>query len=184
MTPQPPMLNDFVNIHTHNPAEGSVARTIVNLEPEQSPDACGWYSTGIHPWRAAEADRLWPLVENSAAHPHVVAIGECGLDALRGPQLEIQREVFIRHISLSETLHKPLIIHAVRTWPQLIALRKSTKASMEWIIHGFRGNATLAEELLRHGFSLSFGAKFNPDAFNATPADRRYRETDSPPLSE
>lgn len=168
-------MKQFDNIHTHVPQPGAV----LNLEPEQRPDESGWYSVGIHPWRAAEADALWPLVEASARHGHVVAIGECGLDTLRGPSPEIQQEVFERHIQLSETLGKPLIIHAVHAWPQLIATRARMKPEQEWIIHGFRGKAPLAKELLRHGFSLSFGERYNHEAFDITPPDRRYRETDS-----
>lgn len=172
-------LHDFSNIHTHVAEEGHTGDTVVNLEPEQLPDDRGWYSVGVHPWRADEADRLWPLVESAASLPRVVAIGECGLDALRGPSLEQQREVFLRHVALSENTAKPLIIHAVRTWPQLIELRRQLKPTQEWIIHGFRGKATLAAELLRHGFSLSFGERYNPEAFALTPPERRYRETDS-----
>lgn len=173
-------MTHFDNIHTHRPAPGAV----LNLEPEQQPDCDGWYSTGIHPWRAAEAEKLWPLVVQAAGHTHVVAIGECGLDALRGPELSVQQAVFERHVALSERLCKPLIIHAVRTWPELIALRRRLKPRQEWIIHGFRGKAALAHELLRHGFSLSFGEKFNQEAFDLTPPERRYRETDSPASSD
>lgn len=165
----------FRNIHTHCPEPGAV----LNLEPEQQPGGDGFYSVGIHPWRAAEARTLWPMVEAAARNPRVVAIGECGLDALRGPAPDVQEAVFLRHVELSEKLGKPLIIHAVRTWPQLIALRSRLKPRQEWIIHGFRGKAELARELLRHGFSLSFGKKFNQEAFDITPAARRYRETDS-----
>ncbi|MDE5929471.1 MAG: TatD family hydrolase, partial [Muribaculaceae bacterium] len=106
-------------------------------------------------------------------------IGECGLDALRGPDMALQREVFLKHIGLSEALGKPLLIHAVRCWPELIALRHNLNPAQEWIIHGFRGKAELAAELLRHGFSLSFGLKYNEDAFRLTPPERRYRETDT-----
>lgn len=172
-------LRELDNIHTHVAEEGRNASALVNLEPEQLPDSAGWYSTGIHPWRAAEASRLWPLVESAARHPHVLAIGECGLDVLRGPDLALQREVFLKHIGLSESLCKPLLIHAVRSWPELIALRHNLNPAQEWIIHGFRGKAELAAELLRHGFSLSFGLKYNEDAFRLTPPERRYRETDS-----
>lgn len=172
-------MKHFANIHTHLPEDNAV----VNIEPEQLPDDSGWFSIGIHPWRACEADTLWPMVEKAALHPHVVAIGECGLDAVRGPALDIQTPVFERHVQLSEALGKPLIIHAVRTWPQLISVRKLLKPQQEWIIHGFRGKAELAAELLRHGFSLSFGKIYNQQAFDITPPERRYRETDSMPDS-
>ncbi len=52
-------MKHFANIHTHLPEDNAV----VNIEPEQLPDDSGWFSVGIHPWRAGEADILWPLVE-------------------------------------------------------------------------------------------------------------------------
>ena len=40
----------------------------------------------------------------------VKAIGETGLDKLRGATIERQTELLIHHIALSEELHKPLCI--------------------------------------------------------------------------
>ena len=86
------------------------------------------------------------------------AIGECGIDRVCDSDIEIQKYVFIKQIELSEQYHKPLIIHAVRSYPDIIAIRKKTKAKQPWIIHGFNGNEHSAEQLLRHdGIYLSLG---------------------------
>ena len=113
------------------------------------------------------------------------AIGECGLDRACDSDFELQREVFIKQIELSEQYHKPLIIHAVRSYPDIIAIRKETKSNQPWIIHGFNGNEHSAEQLLRHdGIYLSLGDVLFKNEKRAErllyiiPSDRLFLETD------
>lgn len=87
------------------------------------------------------------------------------------------------HYELSETLRKPLILHIVKSFPEIIALRKQWKPTQPWIIHGFRGKPQLARELLAHGFHLSYGKKYNPASLVITPVSRLLRETDEMPDS-
>ena len=113
------------------------------------------------------------------------AIGECGLDRACDSDFELQREVFIKQIELSEQYHKPLIIHAVRSYPDIISIRKETKSNQPWIIHGFNGNEHSAEQLLRHdGIYLSLGdvlfknEKRAERLLDIIPLDRLFLETD------
>ena len=113
------------------------------------------------------------------------AIGECGLDRACDSDFELQREVFIKQIELSEQYHKPLIIHAVRSYPDIIAIRKETKSNQPWIIHGFNGNEHSAEQLLRHdGIYLSLGdvlfknEKRAERLLDIIPSYRLFLETD------
>ena len=87
------------------------------------------------------------------------------------------------HYELSETLRKPLILHIVKSFPEIIALRKQWKPTQPWIIHGFRSKPQLARELLAHGFHLSYGKKYNPASLAITHASRLLRETDEMPDS-
>ena len=103
-------------------------------------------------------DLLRVLVSGSG----VVAIGEAGLDTLAESPMDLQKEVFLAQANLAEETHKPLIIHCVKAWADLIACKKAVKPEMPWIIHGFRGNGELASQLVRLGFYLSFGDRFNP----------------------
>ena len=171
-------LDRFADIHTHDTRAG--ADSIINIEPDSPIPSGGSYSTGIHPWRAAEADRLWPLVEDAAGRPEIVAIGECGLDRLRGPGMDIQEEVFVRHARLAERTGKPLIIHCVRAWAEILRLHSRLRPAVPWIIHGFRGRPALASQLLQAGFHLSLGPKASPELLALVPPDRLHRETDSP----
>ena len=113
------------------------------------------------------------------------AIGECGLDRACDSDFELQREVFIKQIELSEQYHKPLIIHAVRSYPDIISIRKETKSNQPWIIHGFNGNEHSTEQLLRHdGIYLSLGDVLFKNEKRAEllldiiPSDRLFLETD------
>ena len=67
-----------------------------------------------------------------------------------------QIALFERHITLAEQLHKPLIIHCVKSYGELIGLRKKSGATGLWILHGFHKSEALAHELLKAGIKLSF----------------------------
>ncbi len=100
----------------------------------------------------------------------------------RAEILAAQTALLRIHYELSETLRKPLILHIVKSFPEIIALRKQWKPTQPWIIHGFRGKPQLARELLAHGFHLSYGKKYNPASLAITPASRLLRETDEMPI--
>ncbi len=172
----------MIDIHTHHHRLNAV----VDIDPVGVPlsrlrlERGYMYSVGIHPWnveRATPADLR--AVMALAVERGVVAIGETGLDTLRPKGcMRMQTALFEWHAALSEEVGKPLILHVVKAWGEIIALRRRLAPSQPWIIHGFRGKPQLAEELVRCGFYLSFGAKFNPMALKVTPPSRRLMETD------
>ena len=146
-----------------------------------------FYSVGIHPWnlfKATPADIR--MLQALAAEPQVLAIGECGLDPKiegseslsRNEIIEAQTTLLTFHISISERLSKPLILHIVKAYPEIIALRKSLRPAQPWIIHGFRGNAETARQITSRGIYLSLGEKFNPDAILNIPPHLLLAETD------
>ena len=92
--------------------------------------------------------------------------------------MDCQREIFRASASLAENAGIFLIVHCVKAWDELIASKKELKPRVPWIIHGFRGNATLAGQLIRQGFYLSFGEYFNPGAVREAWPGRLFAETD------
>jgi len=173
----------YFDIHTHNPSENQNVISIVSVDIRQpfSLDY-GYCSVGIHPWYAGMAGLS--IIESIIDHPHVVAIGETGLDKLASTSLQLQEELFIAQIELAEKHWEPLIIHCVKAWSELIAIKRRFTSHIPWIIHGFRGNGDLARQLLRLGFSLSFGEHFHPDALRAAwETHRLYAETDDATIS-
>lgn len=148
--PQNSLIPQVADIHTHNPA---ATDAVINLEPGMDMRLDGLYSVGWHPWWP-EPDMEW--VRRMAADPRVVMIGEMGIDKRRSPLTLTEQIALTRaHALLAEELRKPLILHTVGAWPEIMALRKELKPSQPWIIHGFRGKSQLAEQLLRAGFILS-----------------------------
>jgi TatD DNase family protein len=79
---------------------------------------------------------------------------------------------------LAEEVKKPLIIHCVKGLDEIIAMHKETVPQQAWIIHGFRGKPQQAEQLVKAGFYLSFGERFNVESLKATPLERLFVESD------
>lgn len=154
------------------------------------------FSVGIHPWNADRYTlRDLLMLRALASRPDVVAIGEAGLDTINCAKIEPpqqcgedasavenlydkQLNLLKYHVLLSEESGKPLILHIVRRFQEIIRLKKELRPTQPWIIHGFRGKPQLASQLLSHGFYLSFGKKFNPQSYTLTPPSRRLHETD------
>ncbi|MDE5608182.1 MAG: TatD family hydrolase [Muribaculaceae bacterium] len=161
-------MKQAIDIHTHRPARPG-----------------DLMSAGLHPWRSAEADpELMRAIDKRIRRPEVVAIGEVGLDALRGAPLDVQEELFEHYIDLSEELGKPLIIHCVRAWDRLLSLYKRRRPSQPWAIHGFRGKPELARQLLDAGMYISLGPRHNPATAAIVPSGRLLIETDDDPEAD
>ena len=192
--------------HTHTSRPGAV----VNIDPVSTAPRDlvllddRYYTVGIHPWNAGcYTPRDLATLRRLAASPRVVAIGETGLDSVHvayewvqkgnakevvqaHPDVKKQMELLKLHIELSEQLGKPLLLHVVKLYPEIIRLRNKLRPSQPWIIHGFRGKPGLAKDLLKFGFYLSYGERFNPESAGVTPPERMLAETDESrmPLEE
>jgi len=118
-----------------------------------------WYSVGIHPWSTVceVPDELFDRLSTMVADPRVVAVGEAGLDALRGGPTERQEAVFLRQAAIAEKAGKPLVVHCVRRYGRLMELHKAFSPQQLWIVHGFRGKPELARQLVAAGIGISLG---------------------------
>lgn len=138
--------------------------------------------------RAEEFD--YEYYKKLAAHPKVVAIGECGLDYYRLAQetKEKQRAAFIQQIELAHELKKPLMIHCRNAFGDLIKTLQATSYQLQLnpgIIHFFSGTKDGARRLLDLGFSFSFGGVVTfvrdyDEAVKYIPLERILLETDAP----
>jgi TatD DNase family protein len=114
----------------------------------------------------------------------VIAIGECGLDKCIQTDLSLQIEVFSRQIDLAERLSKPVIVHCVRAFNELLQLHKQLSPNLPWIVHGYVGKVPLAKQLASHGLYVSFGkalldqhSQAGP-TLQAIPLEKVFLETD------
>lgn len=115
-----------------------------------------YFSVGIHP---KDIDDCWrknlETIKEISIHRNCLAIGECGLDGLLSIDEGLQQKVFEEQILWANEINKPVIIHCVRKFSQLIRFQKIAKVPL--IIHGFNKKNSIADNLLKHGFYLSFG---------------------------
>ncbi|MGA2405804.1 MAG: TatD family hydrolase [Bacteroidales bacterium] len=184
--PQP---GDYINMHTHNgkPAAGIfIIESLMAHEGRLPEDVSGeTYTYGIHPWFLNENNHKQQIisVENIVSHPNIIAIGEAGFDKLRGPSPELQRSIFDKQVAIAEAHRKPVIIHCVKAWDELLSAQKNLKPQTPWMIHGFRGSVKLAKQLLSKGMHLSFWFDFvmrseSAELLKSLPPDRIFLETD------
>lgn len=172
----------YYNIHTHHPTAHPEDISIINIlikgTEEHHLEYGQNYSAGIHPWYIDNIRQQLDELEQLCAHPNIVAIGEAGFDKIHGGAPDIQQEAFQAQALLAEKVNKPLIIHCVKAYDEIIKNKKVIKPQVPWIIHGFRGNEKQAEQLLHQGFYLSFGQYFNPKALKVAYPDHLFAETD------
>ncbi|WP_426475412.1 TatD family hydrolase [Chryseobacterium balustinum] len=170
---------DFFDFHYH---KKNTSKGIYNLEYGETPAGFP-YSIGIHPqdiqFESIECQFDW-LKSNITEN--CFAIGECGLDGLISTEQKIQEQVFKRHIEISNEFKKPLIIHCVRKFYEVISFRKIANQPM--IIHGFNKKQSIADDLLKNKFYLSFGKPvlYNlslQNVLKTTPLDKIFLETDN-----
>ena len=170
----------LIDAHTHQ-ADSHIG--VISVEPDRFDPRPGlYYSVGIHPWSTSTVgDDDFRLLEAAARHPQVVAIGECGIDRLRGADVERQRIIFERHIALSEQLRKPLIVHEVKASDIVLALHAQLRPACRWMRHGARFGVRQAEQYVRHGIYLGFGANRNEQTLQSVPRRLILLETDDTP---
>lgn len=159
-------------------------------------------TVGIHPtheWTEEE----FVEIEKLAAHPKVVAIGECGLDFFRidpvilsdPEKLEAlkmrQGQAFARHIEIALKHNKPLMIHCRAAYDEALhiiqsyQMDKAIGQKLRGNMHFFAGSPEVAQKFLAAGFTLSFAgpitfARDYDEVIKTAPLDRIMSETDSP----
>jgi TatD DNase family protein len=179
----------FIDLHTHHTNESHDVFSIFNTTVTQFSEIRNQsnlpVSIGLHPWHIDKDtyQNELSLVAQYATYPNVWAIGESGLDKIISVPLQLQREVFIKHIEIAELTGKPLIIHCVKTSQQLLEIKKQVNPKVPWIIHGFRSSVELAMQLINKGLYLSFGNAIHTNqalanVFKALPLENIFLETD------
>lgn len=176
----------YYNLHTHSYTKSTEILELVNQYPWEFDATIPQYSIGIHPWYIDE-NRLaldLRMIEEKLALPECLALGECGLDKRIDIPLQIQIEVFEQQIVLAEKFQKPLVLHLVAAYDELIEIHKRLKITVPVILHGFSKNEQVAKQLASQGFYLSFGKylRRNPEmetVFKSVPNDKFFLETDT-----
>ena len=146
----------LLDVHTHHlPPLPETALWSCCMQDRDLPafEQARWISPGIHPWYLSSGtlDRQAEWLESLlAGDARVLAVGESGLDRLCDTPFDVQQEAFRISVSLSERYRIPLVIHAVKSFNELVACKKE----------------------------LSVGDKFNAEAVKIVPSGRLLAETD------
>lgn len=150
----------FVNIHTHHTSSPRYEILNCHIANDIPDNHALQYSVGLHPWDASYTtwNRYKEQVIFYGALENVVSVGETGIDGLRGVSKNEQQDIFLEHVQIAEELQKPIIIHCVRAFQEIISCKKSMQSTVPWIFHGFASRRSVAETVLSHGCFLSFGA--------------------------
>ena len=142
---------------------------------------------GVHPQDAQDAPEDYlARLEEMAAHPKVVGIGEIGLDYhYTREHIEAQHRVFEGQLQLAARLGLPVVIHDWDAHEDTMKLLRRHRPA--GVMHCYSGSAEMAKELLRLGLYLGFtgsvtykGARRALESAAAAPLDRILTETDAP----
>lgn len=166
----------FVDIHTHVDNQ-----SVIKIVDDFSENILTTW--GVHPWDVIDFN-LSQISQIQRNLREIFAIGEVGLDKVHKETFAKQVEVFEEMIRLSESYGKPMIVHCVRAYSEIIEIRKRTKATMPWVIHGFNSSVETMRQLLKYDIYISLGEILYHNENQAVkilktiPVDRLVLETD------
>lgn len=170
-----------------DPADGERAAALARQQE------CVYFAAGVHPHQAkdAGADYLG-RIEELAAAPKNVAIGEAGLDYhYEFSPRDAQRRVFAEQLDLAKRLGKPVVVHTREAFEDTMAIvREAALAAERIIFHSYTGDPAEMRRVLDLGAYVGFSGivTFNKsDLIRRAAAlvgeDRILIETDAPYLS-
>ena len=164
--------------------------------------ASGWddrlyAAVALHPTRTdALTDTARAEIEQLAAQPRVVAIGETGMDLYWPGRLdgcaspERQREAFAWHIDLAKRTGKPLMIHNREADAEVLDILAAEGAPDTVIFHCFSSGPEMARTCLEQGWLLSLSGTVSfrnahalREAAALIPPRQLLVETDAPFLT-
>ena len=185
------------HVHLSNCSKYSICSVDIT-EIEQFSNIQSKFTFGIHPWFLQsekifdEYIRILTQISEGNYGPVIsenfIAVGECGIDRVKGPCLELQKKIFFNLCRLSINMDLPMIIHCVRAYSDIIEVYKSFKNKLKWAVHGFSGNLVEAESLLAKNIHISFGKRLLysdklKEIFSILPINMLFLETDDSDIS-
>lgn len=178
----------YIDFHHHGEEiDVQGIRTIHSIDlNEQIPNS--YFTIGRHPWNVKDrltCDELKRMGE-IARLKNCLALGEMGLDRIHQETYALQKEVFRQQLALAEEVQLPVIIHCVKAFDDLLAIKNCFPKIEKWAIHGFAKHPQLAKQLIDAGCYLSLNPlriKHAPELLRVIPKSRLFLETDDSGLS-
>jgi TatD DNase family protein len=189
--------DDLSEVVARAHAAGVTSMVVTGTTVEESREAAGiaerfdLHSTvGIHPHHAKDFKDTNDL-RSIAAHPRVVAIGECGLDFNRNYSPHpAQEDCFTAQLELGIELKKPLFLHSRDAHPRFSEILRKFKPEKA-VAHCFTGEREELRAYLDLGLYVGITGwicderrgKHLLELVREIPRDRLLLETDSPYLT-
>jgi len=180
----------FIDLHSHSNRHEEGIVSIKNIFPGEGFAAFtgrNFYSMGLHPWHIKsreENNEMLGMIEDAMEFDHICFIGECGLDKIASTDFEEQKRVFRAQAFMAEEFKKPLIIHCVKAYNEILEFHKEYHPAMPWIMHGYNGSLEQTVQMADKGILFSFGINlYRPnskavEAFRHLPLEKIFFETD------
>ncbi len=176
-------MNTFINVHSH---VCSTSNSITIFNHRFGVDAIIYtnseFSIGIHPWDCMEVEaEETQKLELYIAHKNCLAIGECGIDKLIPVSVNKQLTIFKAQLDLAIKYHKPVIIHCVKAYDEMIACCSPYLSKIPLLIHGFNKSQEMANQLISKGFYISINQSLilkNEFDLRCIPLNKLFLETD------
>ncbi len=154
-----------------------------------------YFAVGVHPYDAKNYNRSY--LEKFVTHSKCIAIGECGLDYFRLPDMQeeieiekkLQKEVFKDQILWAKELKKPLIVHIRESSADCLELLESYAGEQGGVLHCYNADESLLK-LEENNFYFGIGgvltfknARKLINVYPKIPRNRLLIETDAPYLT-
>lgn len=151
-------VDTYIDLHTHHQDSAADVTPVYNLMlNEICALPSGLFSAGLHPWYADQLspDALSLQLDQLAANPNMVSVGETGLDKVCAVPFQLQQDIFKLHLQKAVEKNKPVILHCVKAWDEMIEIVSGYR--LTGILHGYSGSLELTRRLLDKGFCFSVG---------------------------
>ncbi len=160
------MEESYIDFHTHTQSVLDGVITVYNLLlHEKTGIPKHFYSAGLHPWHADKLSKveLSRVLDLHGTSSNFVAFGETGLDKVCKVPIQIQQDVFELQLNKAAILSKPVIVHCVKAWEEMLEITNHYHVPM--ILHGYNGSDQLTVNLVKRGFFFSIGSMIlNPNS--------------------
>lgn len=176
----------YIDIHTHRQHQDDAIFQLQNTIISRDTLTALPCSVGIHPWYIdSDYEKQFSALDHMLKQENVLAIGECGLDKLCETDWSLQKAAFQKQIHLAEKVKKPLIIHCVRAYQEVLRLLEETAQPV--IFHGFNKKIDLAQQLIKKGYHVSLGSDILrghlDQHIRELPLEKIFLETDDKPIA-
>jgi TatD DNase family protein len=182
---------DF-HVHFSKQNKNSICSLDIS-ECDKLPEMLFMFTLGVHPWflKSKMAFYKFEKILNDIysgeygvnVYDNFIGLGECGLDRLKGPEMELQKKMFMNICRIGIDFDLPMVIHCVKAYPEILSVYKKYNNQLRWAVHSFSGNLVEAEKLINKNIFLSFGERLLSSRklqkiFTEIPVNMIFLETD------